>query len=164
VARAHHVNIHAFADDTQLYVHCRRVDTTSTIAHLEGCLVDVSLWMSANRLKLNPDKTELLWAGSRHSLSLLRNSSLSLQLGDETVAASDHLDADSTRTLIHAFVTSRVDYCNTVLAGASKSVTDRLQQVLNAAARLISDTRKYDRGLTHLLHRDLHWLDIPECI
>ena len=35
---------------------------------------------------------------------------------------------------------------------ASKSVSDRLQRVLNAAARLISDTRKYDRGLTHLLH------------
>jgi len=49
-----------------------------------------------------------------------------------------------------------------VLAGASKSVTDRLQRVLNAAARLISDTRKYDRGLTHLLHSDLHWLDVPE--
>ena len=37
VARAHYINIHAFADDTQLYVHCRRVDTTSTIARLEGC-------------------------------------------------------------------------------------------------------------------------------
>ena len=68
VVWAHHVNIHAFANDTQLYVHCRRVDTTSTIARLEGCLADVSLWMSANRLKLNPDKTELLWAGSRHCL------------------------------------------------------------------------------------------------
>ena len=56
------------------------------------------------------------------------------------------------------------DYCNTVLAGASKSVTDRLQRVLNAAARLISDTRKYDRGLTNLLHRELHWLDVPERI
>ena len=67
-AVAHHVNIHAFADDTQLHVLCRRVDTTSTIARLEGCLADVSLWMSANRLKLKPDKTELLWAGSRHCL------------------------------------------------------------------------------------------------
>jgi len=26
---------------------------------------DVGHWMSANRLKLNADKTELLWAGSR---------------------------------------------------------------------------------------------------
>jgi len=42
---------------------------------------------------------------------------------------------ESTETLVHAFVTSRVDYCNTVLAGTLMSFTDRLQRVLNAAAR-----------------------------
>ena len=34
-------------------------------------------------------------------------------------------------------------------------------RVLNAAARLISDTVKYDRGLLQLLREDLHWLDVP---
>jgi len=53
-------------------------------------------------------------------------------------------------------VTSRVDYCNAILAGASKSTTDTLQRSMNAAARVVSDTRKYDRGLTNLLHDDLH--------
>jgi len=33
---------------------------------------------------------------------------------------------------------------------------------MNAAARVVSDTRKYDRGLTNLLHDELHWLDVPE--
>jgi len=42
----------------------------------------------------------------------------------------------SSDTRIHAFVTSRVDYCNTLLAGAPKVTTDKLQRVLNAAARL----------------------------
>ena len=32
-----------------------------------------------------------------------------------------------------SFVTSRVDYCNPVLAAASKTSTDKLQRVLNAA-------------------------------
>jgi len=68
----------------------------------------------------------------------------------------------SAATLVHAFVTSRVDYCNVILAGASKSTTDKLQRVLNAAARVVSDTRKYDRGLSHLLHDELHWLDVPQ--
>jgi len=72
------------------------------------------------------------------------------------------LDAESAATLVHAFVTSRVDYCNTILAGASKSITDKLQRVMNAAARVVSDTRKYDRGLTNLLHDELHWLDVPK--
>jgi len=37
-----------------------------------------------------------------------------------------------------------------------------IQRVLNAAARLVTGTRKFDRGLERLLHDDLHWLDIPE--
>ena len=42
---------------------------------------------------------------------------------------------------------SPVDYCNTVLAGAPRTVTDKLQRMLNAAARVITGTRKFDRGL-----------------
>jgi len=63
---------------------------------------------------------------------------------------------------VHAFVTSRVDYCNAVFAAAPKTATDKLQRVLNATARLSSDTRKYDQGLSRLMHQDLYWLDIPE--
>ena len=44
------------------------------------------------------------------------------------------LDTESTKTLVHAFIASRVDYCNTVLAGSPRFITDRLQRVLNAAA------------------------------
>jgi len=44
---------------------------------------------------------------------------------------------DSATTLVHAFVSSRVDYCNILLAGAPKVVTDRLQRVMNAAARVV---------------------------
>ena len=49
-----------------------------------------------------------------------------------------------------------------VLAGAPRYITDKLQRVLNAAARLVTGTRKFDRGLERLLHDDLHWLDVPE--
>ena len=72
------------------------------------------------------------------------------------------LDADSAATLVHAFVTSCVDYCNAILAAAPKTTTDRLQRVLNAAARVVSDTNKFDQGLSRLMHQELHWLDIPE--
>ena len=53
-------------------------------------------------------------------------------------------------------------HCNTVYAEAPKTDTDKLQRVLNAAARVVSDTRKFDRGLTSLFHDELHWLDVPE--
>ena len=42
---------------------------------------------------------------------------------------------ESVKILVHAFVMARVDYCNRILAGAPRSVTDKLQRVLNAAAR-----------------------------
>jgi len=45
------------------------------------------------------------------------------------------LDSDSLATLIYAVVNSRMDYCNTVLVGAPRTVTDKLQRVLNAAVR-----------------------------
>jgi len=34
--------------------------------------------------------------------------------------------------------------------------------VLNAAARVVSGCQKYDRGLSRLLHTELHWLDVSE--
>ena len=35
---------------------------------------------------------------------------------------------------------------------------------MNAAARVVSDTRKFGRGLKAILHDELHWLDVPEMI
>ena len=59
----------------------------------------------------------------------------------------------------YTFFTSRVDYGNIILVGAPKSITNKLQRVLNAA---VTGTGKYDRGLSYLLLTELHWLDIPE--
>jgi len=67
------------------------------------------------------------------------------------------LDTESAATLA-----SCIDYCNVLLAGAPKATTDKLQRLLNAAARLLSGTKKFDRGLSQLMHVDLHWLDVPE--
>ena len=55
-----------------------------------------------------------------------------------------------------------MDYCNTVLAGALRTVTDKLQRVLNVAARVITGTRKFDSGLGQILHDQLNWLDVPD--
>ena len=62
--------LHALADDTQLYVHCSHDEVTSAVLRLENCIEDVSDWMLANRLKLNADKTELLWPGHVTSVRL----------------------------------------------------------------------------------------------
>jgi len=36
--------------------------------------------------------------------------------------------------------------------------------VLNTAARVVTGTQKFDRGLKQLIHSELHWLDAPERI
>ena len=86
----HDVNFHGYADDTQHYVHCRSQEIAETTDKLKCCITDVDYWMSANRLKLNMDKTELLWAGTRYNMSMLNDSGLSLQL-NVTVNASQHV-------------------------------------------------------------------------
>jgi len=178
---------------------CRRHAAVSTLSsHRHGVccctagtvITDVGRWMCANRLKLNADKTELLWVGSRHSLSQQDSCLPVLQLGSDSIVARDHvrllgvtlssdlsfdrhvsivsassfywlrqlqrsrrsLDTESAPTLVHSFVASRIDYCNAVLVGVPKATTNKLQRVLNAAARVVSGTHKFDRGLSRLLH------------
>jgi len=72
------------------------------------------------------------------------------------------LDSESAATLVHTFVTSRVDQCNAVLSGATKSVTDTLQCVMKAAAHVVSKARKFDHGLTQIIHDDLHWVNVAD--
>lgn len=65
-------------------------------------------------------------------------------------------------SLVTSLILSKVDYCNVALAGLPQRDLDRVQSVLNAAARLTAGARKYDH-VTPLLH-DLHWLRVPERI
>jgi len=65
-------------------------------------------------------------------------------------------------SLVTSLVLTRLDYGSATLAGVSGRLLDRLQSVLNAAARLVCDSRKYDH-ISPLL-RDLHWLRVPDRI
>jgi len=64
--------------------------------------------------------------------------------------------------LVVSLVLTRVDYCNSVLTGLPQSQLNRLQAVINAAARLILSGRRHDH-ITPLLLQ-LHWLRVPERI
>ena len=73
-------------------------------------------------------------------------------------------DSEAASTLIRSFVSNRVDYCNCLMAGAPKKWTEKFQRVMNAAARILIQTKKYDRELTRILHDELHCLDVSERI
>ena len=69
-----------------------------------------------------------------------------------------YLSVQATKTLVSAFVLSRLDFCNSFLSGCPQYLLHRLQKVQNNAACLILKAPKTDHITLHL--RTLHWLPI----
>ena len=75
---------------------------------------------------------------------------------------SKYLDQSSREQLVHAFVTSRLDCNNAILAGLPRKAIAPLQRVQNSAARLICRVKKFDH-ITPTL-KQLNWLPVSERI
>ena len=202
ILRFHEMQFHFYADNTQLYISFSTnndMELTNIITKFEECLSDVDKWMSINGLKLNKDKTALLYLFSKYNP---QQSLPSLRFGTDIIKPSPHarnigaifdttmsmlshtyvndvckcafyclrtisrirkyLSTQTTEILIHAFVTFKLDHCNSLLYNVPKNVIKKLQSVQNAAVRLITRSRKCDHITPILL--DLHWLPVSERI
>jgi hypothetical protein len=195
----HGLMSHCYADDTQIYFFSSP-DEMSTLANrFTTCITDIELWMKSNRLKLNCDKTELIWICSRNmhrSLTHLPSVKVdnteitpvkcARNLGyyfDQQFDMRQHinnlcrqcyfqlrqlrvirrsLSSDVLKTLLHAFVASRLDYCNSLFYGLPNCDIKKLQLVQNAAARLFGGLSKFNHVSPIL--RSLHWLPIKQRI
>ena len=73
-----------------------------------------------------------------------------------------YLDQESAETLVCAFITSKIDYCNGLLFGLPESQTMKLQRIQNACARLVCNSSKFCH-ITPLL-KTLHWLPVRQRI
>ncbi|KAI4904369.1 hypothetical protein NFI96_007938, partial [Prochilodus magdalenae] len=159
---------------------------------ISAYLTDISSWMTAHHLKLNPSKTELLFipstTGPHCDLAISFGNSLitptedARSLGvilDGQLSFSAHianltrscrfllynirrirpfLSQEATQLLVQSLVISRLDYCNSLLAGLPLRAIRPLQLVQNAAACLIFNLPKFTH-VTPLL-RSLHWLPV----
>jgi len=67
---------------------------------------------------------------------------------------------NTTNTLVQAFISCRLDYCNSLLYGIDDGLLQRLQSVQNVAARLVTGARRSDH-ITPVL-RQLHWLPVRQ--
>ena len=134
-------------------IRCRNTPPTA----LTECLKAVTNWLRQSRLKLNPQKIEVLWVGKKQSdveirlphldgtplttsttiksLGVIFDASLSIEAQITKVAhqafyhlrqvkqLAPYLFQDDLATLIHATVTSRFHYCNSLYAGLPLTLT-----------------------------------------
>jgi hypothetical protein len=154
--------------------------------------------MQSNRLKLNTDKTEVLWCATSRRQHQLPNTPT--RIGNDLTTSSTsvrdlgvYLEADLSmrshvhntvskcfatlrqlrsirrsvpasayQTLIVSLVLTKLDYGNAVLSGLPAHLIQRLQSVMNAAARSIAGQRRSEHITTTLA--GLHWLRASERI
>ena len=69
-----------------------------------------------------------------------------------------YLSKDNAVALVHAFITSRIDYCNSPYYGLPNYQLHKLQRVLNSSARLVHCASRFCH-ITPLL-REMHWLPV----
>ena len=144
--------------------------------------------MDSNFLKLNNNKTEVIIFGQSElqdmynlgplasynhstvkSLGVLFDRTFNFEKKMSSVRGSffqlrqiaklkAYLSQKDLERIIHSFITSHLDYCNSLYVGLDKSSIKRLQLVQNAAARLLTRTKKRDH-ITPMV-RLLHWLPV----
>lgn len=195
------VSFHFYADDTQIYISFSTPDCTEALDHLSAVLEKVRRWFAANRLSLNPDKTEFIIIGSNQQRTKLAADTVSITVGNACIAPSNcvrnlgvmfdeelnmknHvskvcqvsflyirmlrrirgiIDLNSAKLAANALVTSRIDYCNSLLYGINKGLVHRLQIVQNSLARaVVPSCRRYDH-ISPVL-KQLHWLPVQQRI
>uniref|UniRef100_A0A8C7YRZ5 Reverse transcriptase domain-containing protein n=1 Tax=Oryzias sinensis TaxID=183150 RepID=A0A8C7YRZ5_9TELE len=129
---------------------------------------------SMQNFQLNFNNTTLSSSPVIRNLGFLFDTNLSLEqhVNQITQSACFHLkniarlrsslSFAAAETLIHAFITSRLDYCNSILLGIPSRIINKMQYIQNSAARLLTHTRSHEH-ITPVL-QDLHWLPIDQRI
>ena len=67
IARRHGVELHLYADDTQVYMSLSPLsdeNTTTTFQRIEACIAEIRTWLKENKLMHNDDKTDVLVSSS----------------------------------------------------------------------------------------------------
>ena len=70
--------VHQYADDAQLYTSCHPSDALACVSKIQLIVQEVQTWMSSNRLRLNPEKTEFIWLGTGHARSKIDTEAIGL--------------------------------------------------------------------------------------
>ena len=152
---------HLYADDTQVYISLSQSNVQESLSTLSDCLTDILSWMESSKLKLNPDKTDLIIIGTKQQRNKVINHFPVKLLGSDTfpsdivrnlgvVFDSDfnfrqhisqvckscfyhirrirrHISISTAKTISTALISSRLDYCNSLLNNIAKRDLAKLQ-------------------------------------
>ena len=73
-----------------------------------------------------------------------------------------YLADEATSKVVHAFVTTKLEYCNHLYFGLPKYQVNKMQRVQNTVVQLVTRSSKYNH-ITPLLQQ-LHWLPVLYCV
>jgi len=90
-----------------------------------------------------------------HVYATIRASNFQLR---RIASIRQYITADAAATLVSAYILSRLDYCNSLLYNCHNYLTDKLQIVMNNAARLVLRIPRRAHITPHLV--SLHWLPV----
>ena len=190
----HNLSHHLYADDTQVYISLSQSNAQKSLSTLSGCLTGI-LWMESNKLKLNPDKTDLIIIDNKQQRNRVINHFPVKLLGSDTFPSdtvrnlgvifdSDfnfrqhisqickscfyhirdlrrirrHISISTAKTISTALISSRLDYCNSLLNNIAKRDLAKLQRVHNCMARVVLRAPRFSPSLPLL--KQLHWLPV----
>ena len=116
----------------QLYLSVPVDDAPSAVTRLRQCIVDIAEWLSASRLRLNPDKTDIVWLGSKHQvekvtihdIAVLRSSTTTVDTardpGGDARQSADYLGTTQRCVSISIQLSSPAPPCGSSAVGRSK--------------------------------------------
>ncbi|KAK6181912.1 hypothetical protein SNE40_009690 [Patella caerulea] len=133
IIRKHCVDYHLFADDTQLYLIGPPCDIPDKQQQLERCIESIRVWMTANFLKLNSDKTEYMTIGSKSYVSSL--DSHPIQVG------IDHISPVQSARNLGVMFNSTMDMSKQI-AAVSKACNFQLYNIGRVRKYLNTDSIK----------------------
>ena len=137
----HNLSHHLYADDTQVYISLSQSNAHESVSTLSDCLTDI-LWMESSKLRLNPDKTDIIIGTKQQRNRVISHFPVKLLSSDTfpsdtvrnlgVVFDSDfnfrqhisqvckscfyrtrrHISISTAKTMSMALISSRLDYCN----------------------------------------------------
>ena len=155
----HGCQVHLYADDCQVYVSVPVDAVSSATTPLSQCIADVDVPVMSTTVRTTDNACDLgvivdiYLTMAPHVSAVCRAAYYQLR---QLRPLMHSLSFDAAKLLVQAFISTHLDYCNSLMYGISDNLNRRLQAVQNATVHLITSMRRCEH-ISPVLQQ-LHWL------